>query len=97
TDGGRLFAAGNYTIDGGSGNHWSAVGNGIIRVEGKTITLTGTPAFSLAFANSDQSSSVLVSGSTFSGAATGSRYSATNNGTISSGGAGATYLPGNAA
>jgi hypothetical protein len=97
TDGGRISAAGNYAIDGGAGNHWSAVSNGIVRVQSKTITLTGTPAFSTAFANADLSSTVLVNGNTFSGAATGARYSATNNAVISSGGAGATYLPGNAA
>ncbi|HEV7880218.1 DUF2793 domain-containing protein [Bradyrhizobium sp.] len=97
TDGGRIVASGNYAIDGGAGNHWSALGNGIVRVQGRTITLTGTPAFSLAFANADLGSTVLVNGNTFSGAATGVRYSATNNAAISSGGAGATYLPGNAA
>ncbi len=97
TDGGRITATGNYGIDGGAGNHWSAIGNGIVRVQGKTVTLTGTPAFSGAFANADLSSTVLVNGNTFSGSATGPRYSATNNAVISSGGAGASYLPGNAA
>jgi hypothetical protein len=97
TDGGRIMATGNYSIDGGAGNHWSAVGNGIVRVQSKTITLTGTPAFSTAFANADLSSTVLVNGNTFSGSATGTRYAATNNAVISSGGAGSTYLPGNAA
>jgi hypothetical protein len=97
TDGGRMLASGNYSIDGGAGNHWSALGNGIIRVQAKTITLTGTPAFSGAFANADLGSTVLVNGNSFSGSATGARYSATNNAVISSGGAGATYLPGNAA
>jgi Protein of unknown function (DUF2793) len=97
SDGGRFLVTGNYTIDGSAINHWSAVGNGVIRVQGKTITLTGTPNFSTAFANADLSSTVLVNGNTFSGAATGSRYVATNNGVISSGSAGATYLPGNAA
>ena len=97
TDGGRITAIGNCAIDGGASNHWSAVGNSGIRVQSRTITLTGTPAFSAAFANADLGSTVLVNGNTFSGAATGSRYSATNNAVISSAGAGATYLPGNAA
>ncbi len=97
TDGGRVTATGNYTIDGGAANHWSAVSNSTFRVQAKTITLTGTPAFSVAFANADLGSTVLVNGNIFSGAATGVRYSATNNAVISSGGAGATYLPGNAA
>jgi hypothetical protein len=97
SDGGRVLATGNYTIDGSAIHHWGAVGNGVIRVQSKTITLTGTPNFSVAFVNADLSSTVLVNGNTFSGAATGSRYTASNNAVISSGGAGATYLPGNAA
>jgi Protein of unknown function (DUF2793) len=96
SDGGRFSVTGNYSIDGSAINHWSAVGNGVIRVQGKTITLTGTPNF-FAFANADLNGTVLVNANTFSGAATGARYVATNNGAISSGGAGATYLPGNAA
>jgi hypothetical protein len=97
TDGGRITATGNYGIDGGAGNHWSAVGNGIIRVQSRTITLTGTPAFAAAFANADLSSTVLVNSNIFSGSATGARYAATNNAVVSSSGAGASYLPGNAA
>jgi hypothetical protein len=97
TDGGRISATGNYSIDGGAGYHWSAVCNGVVRVQSRTITLTGTPAFSVVFANADLNSSVLVNGNTFSGSATGVRYAATDNAVISSGGAGAAYLPGNAA
>jgi hypothetical protein len=97
SDGGRMSAIGNYTIDGSAINHWSALVNGIIRVQSRTITLTGTPAFSGAFANAELNSTMLLNSNTFSGAATGPRYSAANNSVISSGGAGATYLPGNVA
>ncbi len=97
SDGGRISATGNYTIDGSAINHWSALGNGIIRVQARTITLAGTPSFSGAFANAELTSTVLVNSNTLSGTATGPRYTATNNSTISSGGAGASYLPGNVA
>jgi hypothetical protein len=97
SDGGRMSAIGNYGIDGSAINHWSALVNGIIRVQARTITLTGTPAFSGAFANAELNSTMLLNSNSFSGAATGPRYSAANNSVISSGGAGATYLPGNVA
>ena len=86
----------NYAISGAAAVHWNAVTNGIIQVIGHTITLSGTPAFSAAFA--------WVSGgfvyapiNTFSGSATGSRYSVQLNGIISTAGGGANYLPGNSA
>jgi len=97
SDCGRAQAVGDYSIDGGAIWHWSGVGNGVIRVQGRTITLTGTPAFATAFANAEMGTAVLVNSNTFTGSATGPRYTAVTNGVISSGGAGATYLPGNAA
>ncbi len=86
----------NYTISGGvtSGSHWTGQQNGAIDATGLTITLTGTPAFSVAFAYAD-GAYLDVYGNTFSGSATGSRYSALNCGVINTNGGGATYLPGN--
>ena len=97
SDGGRAQAISDYTIDGGAIWHWSGVCNGVIRVQNRTITLTGTPAFSTAFANAELGTAVLVNNNIFIGSATGPRYTAATNGAISSGGAGATYLPGSAA
>lgn len=91
----------NYKISGSAPAHIQTYGTGAFinyRFNGAmTVTLTGTPAFSTAYAVAaggylEQDSSLI----SFSGSATGSRYAATNNGTIYTAGAGATFLPGNA-
>jgi hypothetical protein len=85
-----------YTISGGcsAGGHWVAQYAGAhISCVGQTITLTGTPSFGSAFAYCD-GGYLLVSGNTFSGAASGSRYAALNNGVINTGGGGTSYFPG---
>ncbi len=61
------------------------------------VTLTGTPAFSGAFALSYAGGASMLYGNTFSGAATGVRYSAAGNGVIYTNGAAGTYFPGNSA
>jgi len=94
--GGRINFVSDYTISGGAQRHWYTE-FGAIRATGLTITLTGTPAFANQFALSDMSGGMDVGGNTFSGSATGTRYLATRLSLIAVGGAGATYLPGNAA
>lgn len=92
-----IDAEGGYTISGGAPQHVRSVA-GVFRIpDTPTITLTGTPAFSSAFASSERTGVIICLGATFSGSATGPRYSATLNGVIAVGGAGATYFPGNAA
>ncbi|MER9533033.1 hypothetical protein NKI89_24950 [Mesorhizobium sp. M0309] len=86
----------SYNITGGAAKHWWSEAYGLVVCVGKTITITGTPAFSTAFAYSI-GGYINVPVNTFSGAATGSRYSVSNTGVINTNGAGATYLPGNAA
>lgn len=94
---GQIVLGANYTISGGALYHWwSETAGGSIACIGRTITLTGTPAFT-AFANADIVAQIVPVLNTYSGSATGSRYSATNNGVIATFGAGATALPGNAA
>jgi hypothetical protein len=95
-DGGMVEITGNYSISGNAGSHWIAV-QGQVRCQGRTITLTGTRAFSAAFAEAQDPGLVIVDGNTFSGAATGKRYNAVSNGVIRTNGAGANYLPGDAA
>ena len=95
--GGAVLTIGtNYTISGGAIAHWQSNPFGWIQCGGRTITLTGTPAFSSNFATA-LFGYMNVSTCTFSGSATGVRYSATLNGIINTGGGGATYLPGNSA
>ena len=61
------------------------------------FTLTGTPAFSTAFITAQALSYARCVLPTFSGAATGSRYSVSTNSAINVNAAGETFLPGNAA
>jgi len=84
----------NYTISGGSsGYHLSAAAFGAVSVSSAVVTLTGTPAFGGGFAQSRQGTMSVVSVS-YSGVATGVRYSVDLNGVINTFGGGASYLPG---
>lgn len=91
---GIIAATGNYTVSGSSAWHWRATIGGRIVVQSTTVTITGTPAFSQAFAEANQASIIRCNGNTFSGSATGKRYNSTGNSAISSSGA---TLPGNVA
>lgn len=96
-DQGRIFAEGNYAVVASAGqSHWNTVGGGVIRVQGRTVTLTGTPNFPNGFAWATTCSAQFVNNNTFAGAGTGPCYFAETNSTILAGGV-ASYLPGNAA
>jgi hypothetical protein len=85
----------NYKISGGSTVHYLAQSFGIIAVQGAgTITLTGTPAFSSSFAISNTLSQITTTGMTFSGSATGQRYTVSANSLIGANAGGATFFPG---
>jgi hypothetical protein len=86
-----------YSIAGGAGiAHAYAAPGGYISFADSALTLTGTPNFGGAFAVANEGI-VSCYGCSFSGAATGSRYSVGLNGVIETNGAGANYLPGSAA
>lgn len=91
------FAATAYSITGGAGYHLYTNIGGRIGCNVLTCTLTGTPAFANAFAYAGLNAITRAVAVTFSGSATGKRYEAVTNGVIDVAGAGATYLPGNAA
>lgn len=91
-----IFIRQDYTISGSASIHAGAWIGSTINSEGRTITLTGTPNFSL-FAHVEEGSNIKANDSTYSGAATGQRYSARNLSLIYTNGAGATYFPGNIA
>jgi hypothetical protein len=96
-DGGTATANGNFTV---AGNAMACVRSGtggVVRVQSRTVTLTGTPAFSGAFAQSLIGGMTVINGNTFSGAATGVRYDSQSNSVIFTGGGGPTALPGDAA
>lgn len=95
-DGATLEVTGNYTISGGAVGH-VVTSTSTIRCQSRTITLTGTPAFSGQFANATAAGYYIASGLTFSSSATGQRYSVTLNGVINTAGGGASYFPGDSA
>jgi hypothetical protein len=97
TDQALVVATGNYSITGGAATHFNAAYGGVIRAAGRTITITGTPAFSYAFAASSAGGLLDVYSMTFSGSATGTRYNISTNAVCIVAGGGATYLPGDAA
>ncbi len=87
----------DYTISGGASAHWQlASAHAVLVCTNRTITLTGTPAFT-TFLRANFFGSATVSGNTFSGSATGSRYAASVQAVVYVSGAGATYLPGSTA
>lgn len=87
----------NYTISGGGTIHYAALHGGFIQADFITVTLTGTPAFSLAFAYASDRSGVEAAGATFSGSATGIRYNSNGLSFVNSFGGGANFFPGNSA
>lgn len=86
----------NYSITGSTLYHWFCNSNSVLLCSNKTITLTGTPNFSVNFARALLGGIMNIPANTFSGSATGSRYSVLSNAAIDTAGAGASYLPGNA-
>jgi len=71
----RLTVSVNYTISGGATRHWRCdEPGGVLFAYGRTITLTGTPAFSGQFAYFAYGATGIVGGMTFTGSATGTRY-----------------------
>lgn len=91
---GVVKAQGPYTISGSTGWHICNSG-GYVQIAGQTITLTGTPAFAQQFVLSQVGYTQLYS-NTYSGSATGVRYSVTWNGVLQTNGQ-YTSLPGSTA
>ncbi len=81
----------DYAISGEAAVHAYAADQGTINDYYRTVTLTGTPNFSTAFAQVERLADVLMFGNTFSGSATGTRYSVSYNAVLFTGGA---TLPG---
>lgn len=86
-----------YTIAGSAPFHIRTYNGALAFMDGRTITVTGTPAFSSAFVMAQQFSMIQAISVTFSGSATGTRYIVGLNAVINTGGGGASYFPGNSA
>ena len=88
---------GDYTVAGGAQAHLQVQANGIVEGANRTVTLTGSPAFSRAFCEAQTGASVLLYGWSFSGGASGARYRCSLNAVINTYGGGADKLPGDSA
>jgi hypothetical protein len=100
TNFGTVILAGAYTISAGANFHYRASQQGAILFDGSfTITLTGTPAFAIAFAYANEAGWIIIYSTsvTYSGAATGTRYTANLNSLLYTNGGGANYFPGSIA
>jgi hypothetical protein len=84
------------SITGNLSAYVSAVA-GVIQFFGGTITVTGTPAFSWNFAFATRLGMITCGGVSFSGAATGKRYTVSQNSVIDTSGGGANFFPGDVA
>jgi hypothetical protein len=90
----KIEASADYTVSGGATMHAISQNGGFVTVRSKTITISGTPAFATSFVRARTAGVIDFVSNTYSGSATGSRYSAILNGVVFSSGA---TLPGNAA
>jgi hypothetical protein len=92
-----ITATGNYSISGGGTAHCYFISGGVITLNSRTVTITGTPNFTTAFAWSDRGFGNLDAfGMTFIGSATGKKYDIKLNSVIFVNGANTSYLPGSA-
>jgi hypothetical protein len=85
---------GSYTISGGSTAHFFTGAGGQIGAGFGTVTVTGTPTFSTAFALASGPSVIQSSSLSFVGSVTGQRYLAQDGAFINTSGGGANYFPG---
>lgn len=98
TRGAVIYPQVAYTISGGAYAHMFADNGALIQNVNKTVTLSGTFAFSY-FARAGRAGIVQASGLTFAGTytVTGPRYLGQFNAIIEVGGGGASYFPGDSA
>lgn len=91
--GASIVMLNNYTISGGAVAHLASLGS--ISGTSLTVTLTGTPAFT-QFAFATRTGLIIAFSNTYTGSATGSRYTFDTGAVIYTAG-GATYFPGSTA
>ena len=98
TGSGVASSEGNpYTIAGGGGNHLYGMLGGYLANANSAVSLTGTPAFTTAFAAASSHAILASYGCAFAGAATGARYAVNTGAMIATNGGGPNYFPGSAA
>lgn len=94
---GQIYGSGPYSIVGGATDHiFCSYSGSVINIVNCAVTLSGTLNFSDAFASSSNNASVVTGGATFTGGTvTGVRALVSVNGSVNTGGIGATQFPGN--
>lgn len=97
TAGSLIEATGPYTISGAAPMHCSGLTGGAITIQVQTVTITGTPNFSFAYAVGQTLAILTLYNNTYTGSATGARYNATVNSVINTASGNVDILPGNAA
>ncbi|WP_369913798.1 hypothetical protein AB8810_11885 [Xanthomonas sp. NCPPB 3005] len=99
TTNGVCYVQGNYSITGGGTTHYGIYDGGQLVLGSITVTLTGTPTYTIAFVDAGRVGSINGGDTTFtfSGAATGLRYKAYANGVIWVSGKGQNVFPGSVA
>jgi hypothetical protein len=99
TTNGVCNVPGNYSITGGGTAHYGVYDGGQLVLGSITVTLTGTPAYTIAFVDAGRVGSINGGDTTFtfSGAATGLRYKVYANGVIWVSGKGQNIFPGSVA
>jgi hypothetical protein len=94
---GSVYCRSSYTISGGAAAHYNFANGSTGDFVAITVTITGTPAFTICFATCQGGSAFVAVAITFSGSATGTRYIVNYGGFIHTNAAGASYFPGNVA
>lgn len=93
-----ITAAGNYSISGGAASHVYAANNGFVNLAGRTVTVSGSPAWSSSFVDINRGAVLQAQSMTFSGtASTGQRYFIWANGVVYINSVSTTYFPGSIA
>ncbi len=96
--GGQILGTANYSITGSAGAHMNAANGGAVSVGSSlSVTLTGTPTFSTAFALATGLSQINSGGNTYTGSANGTRYNVASNAMVNTASGGSSYFPGGAA
>lgn len=93
--GGRVRLATYVGFESNAGVAVQGLAGGVVTsVVGATWAFAGGPAYSIGTVDFRELASLTVSGTTITGAATGTRYITSTNSVISTGGAGANFFPG---
>lgn len=81
-EGATIRAIGNYRVAGGAMAHVGVYTQGRVIVNGRTLTMVGTPAWGSNCLSANENGLIVFTGNTISGASTGKKYSAGTGGGI---------------